>query len=493
MVSAGFYYGKPGLVTENGVPLDIGDDAMPYIGKEMISVADGTGGRSFEKQREINPLLLRRASSFETATAGCFQGEEETYREQYHRNFSYLYAIGDQYAAAGPRRSSYFGSRLTSIFMRYCLKKTLHAPPCEPFLHSLQSLQPEQRTGELEKLEGELAQRLKELLVKASVNCGLSMRTAGPNVSLMGTTYSGIVFHESEKEVAAFTVQAGDSLAIALVPERNEEHQPVLAFRVLLPPQERETDGGLINCIDASHDFYLRCAYHVLPKPCLLMVTSDGCFDAFPSMLHFEYFLMDQLGKEKSGELASTMERIRQYYAADPSNDDSSTMAICGFGPEAADFVPQMAHRRLKQLEKAYGKLLSNPEAFMREEAEVEEANRRINLEELAVLGKYTDVFWEKAEWLRQYCGQKAAEQAREGMAAQEAARRLYNERPIRYIRMFLRENPGQVEAAWLQQIGKELEAIHEKYRPTLERQKERETLFRRYRDEYERIMISRS
>lgn len=409
MRSAEFYYGKPGIVTEDGVQLDIGDDAIPFVGTDLISVADGAGGRSFTKQRDVNPLLLKAETSFDAATVGCLDGDVADYRRQYDNNFQYLYTLGDRYATLGPRKSSYFGARLTNIFMQYWLRKLLQGQSSEQLFRHLQSFNQEQLEEELGKIEHYLAVNLKHSLDKASSNCKMSMRSSGPNVSLMGTTYSGILFYEGENEVYTLTIQAGDSLAIALVTEKNKDNQPMLSFRSLLPPQEREDDGGMDNCIDVNHDFYLRCAYHVIPKPCMLMVTSDGCFDAFPSMLQFERFVMDKLCDEKSNDLASAVDLIYQYFATGISTDDSSTFAMCGFGLDAYENVSRLAYRRLKEMDKEYGDIIQAT-GTPRNEEEQDEIMQQITLEENELLRNYTEVFWEKTEWIRKYCEKRMAD-----------------------------------------------------------------------------------
>ena len=449
MFSAGFYYGKPGIVTENGVQLDIGDDAIPYIGKELISVADGTGGRSFAKQRDINPRLLKAETSFDAATIGCLDGDTADYRRQYDENFQYLYAIGDRYTSLGPRKSSYFGARLTNLFMQYWLKKLLQGQPSECLFHYLQKFDQEKLEEELGKIEKYLAVNLKSSLDKAASNCNMSMRSSGPNVSLMGTTYSGILFYEGENEVYTLTIQAGDSLAIALVAEKNEDNQPMLAFRSLLPPQETEAGGGMENCIDVNHDFYVRCAYHAIPKPCMLMVASDGCFDAFPSMLQFEHFVMDKLCDVKNSDLASAVDLIRQYYATGKSTDDSSTFAICSFGLDAYENVSKMAYRRLKEMEKKYGDLIQSAGA-LRDAEEQEEIMQQITLEENEVLRSYTELFWEKTEWIRQYCSGKMPESMPEAMDKINDEMQMASKQADEQIQQHRRVILKLIEANWV-------------------------------------------
>ena len=113
-----FYYGKPIKGHEQHPHLDAGDDAVPYLGNCLISVADGTGARSGGPQLHINRQLLRADASFDAALRDCLGKHPEDYLAQYEENFRYLLAVGGDYDRVLPRKSGYFGSRLTSIIMR---------------------------------------------------------------------------------------------------------------------------------------------------------------------------------------------------------------------------------------------------------------------------------------------------------------------------------------------------------------------------------------
>ena len=151
------------------------------------------------------------------------------------------------------------------------------------------------------------------------------------------------------------SIQAGDSLCLAMTAEANANGQPMLALRQLLPPQERESDGGLSNCIGANHDFHFACAYHRLAKPCMLLAVSDGCFDAFASMRWFEHFLMSHLSDASHQVLDDALDSMHAYYATDVSLDDASTLAAAAFGFDAYARLRRMAGVRLDDLVSRYG------------------------------------------------------------------------------------------------------------------------------------------
>lgn len=443
-----FYYGKPFALERNGqkLLLDVGDDAVPYVGPAMISVADGTGGRSFEKQRSVNPALLRRETSFDAATAGCGDWSRGDYREQYDENFSYLYDIGDDYDM-GPRKSSYFGARLVTIFMRRLMEEELF--PQESLAERFAPLMDEQtREATLAGLEETIVASLKTLLSRAARNCQMSVHSGNEGVSLMGTTYTGVVFHEDEEQVHLLTVQAGDSLGIALTPVQDDEGHDSLCFRLILPAQERKTDGGITNCIGANHDFYVRCAYTSVRKPCAVLVTSDGCFDAFTSMLRFEHFVMDKLCAANTASLQDAMEKMREFYDMGVCTDDSSTMAVAAFGFDAFERMSHMAYRRKKWMERLYPAGLGD----MAREREAEEAVAEIQSDiiagENAVLRESAQACWEDSDWIRKRCAAMAQttytaelNRALAGLRAQESVMRQRIAQGTSQIRRLVEED----------------------------------------------------
>lgn len=412
-----FYYGKPALTYDGPFELDFGDDAMPYTGRCLISVADGTGARAGFPQRSIEPNLLRRADSFETATRGCLGKDPWRYREQYEENFGYLLQTGDDYGRIGARKSGYFGSRLTSIFMRRLVEDKMfhHEDELEKRMHSLRDATEEERDAQLARIELSLVEKLDEKLKRAVENCGLDWDyTNDNNLSLMGTTYSGVAFYEEEDEVHMISIQAGDSLAAVLVPVENEEGRPMLAMRRLLPAQERASDGGLTNCVGTNHDFYFRCGYHRVKKPCVILTCSDGCFDAFPSERWFEHFVMSQLGNREHGSLRDAMESMRTYFATPVSEgtgpvpiyvstDDSSTMAVAAFGFDHYMRLCKMAERRVEDLDERYCMAGGQADLTLssEEEARIEENRVNRNREKTPRLRPYAERCWHGSEWLR--------------------------------------------------------------------------------------------
>lgn len=431
-----FYYGKPALTYDGPFELDFGDDAVPYTGRCLISVADGTGARAGFPQRSIEPRLLRRADSFETATRGCLGKDPWRYRDQYEENFDYLFSTGSDYGSIGPRKSGYFGSRLTTIFMRRLVEdKMFHSDEeLEERMHALRDATEEERDAMLARIEHGLVEKLDEKLKRAVENCGLDWDYSNDNnLSLMGTTYSGVVFCEEEDEVHMISIQAGDSLAAVLVPVENGEGRTMLAMRRLLPAQERASDGGLTNCVGTNHEFYFRCGYHRVKKPCAILTCSDGCFDAFPSERWFEHFVMSQLGDRGHGDLRDAMKSMRSYFATPVSEgtgpvpiyvstDDSSTMAIAAFGFDHYMRLCKMAYRRMEDLNERYHMEGGQADLTLTpaEEARIEENRVNRNREKAPKLRPYAERCWKASEWLRRRSMERLDEPANQARVEAE-------------------------------------------------------------------------
>ena len=402
-----FYYGKPIKGHEQHPHLDAGDDAVPYLGNCLISVADGTGARSGGPQLHINRQLLRADTSSDAALRDCLGKHPEDYLAQYEENFRYLLAVGGDYDRVLPRKSGYFGSRLTSIIMRRLVEDKCFGEEgkLEEFMQALQSATTQEQELLLSDLGEKLARKLQDKLSRAAQNCGMDWDfNNDSNLSLMGTTYSGMVYLESEGCVHVISIQAGDSLCMAMTAETNANGQSMLTLQQLLPAQERENDGGLSNCIGVNHEFHFACAYHCLPKPCVLLAVSDGCFDAFSSMRWFEHFLMTHLADEKHQMLADALSSMHAYFATGVSLDDASTLAAAAFGFDIFARLRRMAALRLDDMIQRYGMKAEDANlALTQDEESLLEENRvQRSLAQRELIARYADDCWQGSAWLRE-------------------------------------------------------------------------------------------
>ena len=396
MMKTGFFLEGKSFFSDIDRELGVGDDALPYVGDCLISVADGAGSRGAKRLVDIDPDLTDPEKSFDIMLEGC--DVPERYREQYDENFRQLYELGPKgYAGMGGRKSSYFGSRLTTILMRQIVEETFSPEKLAPIFDALARMQGPELDMALDTLEKGIAETLGDRIRRAARNMGLRFGKSEDAASnLMSTTYSGIVFYEDEDCVHFLSIQAGDSMLWAGVSERPDpQARPWLALRQLLPAQER-ADGVLSNTVNIDSDFYLRCAYHRVPKPCFALVASDGCFDYFDTQIHFERFMMNYLMRSKSLEDAG--EQIANFFSGVKTGDDSSTMAIAAFGFDDYDQLIQMANRRQKFLYDHYQ--LEETALYSRDETP-ETLLQVARVTRAKVLKAHVDDLWKASPWLR--------------------------------------------------------------------------------------------
>ena len=176
----------------------VGDDALPYIGDRLMSVADGAGGRAYALQPDINPLLTDSEVSFETAVAGIIPPDDirrDLYKQQYMENFfNEGFSLSADYAESGGRKSSYFGSRLASILIRRLIDMYLPEEELESFFNDLHERPEDEREKVLRELGDGFARELYAQMQQAADNCHLAFgeTVSVTNVNLMSTTYSGL-------------------------------------------------------------------------------------------------------------------------------------------------------------------------------------------------------------------------------------------------------------------------------------------------------------
>ena len=374
-----------------------GDDALPYLGNRLISVADGSSALAYYYHPDINEMLFDRDKSFDVAVEGIIDKNDpmrETLKQQYCENFFREgYDLSKDYANTSGRKSSYFGSRLASIFMRWELESRFSNEDLEALFDELNEMDYDRRTQKLEELGKEFASRLQERLAIAANNCKINCKPGidSNSIRLMATTYSGILFLERADYLDVLTIQAGDSLPWAFVCTGNG-----LELRLLQEPHSR-ADGGIYNEVWADAPFTFTCSSQRINKPCVLLCGSDGCFDAYglDNPAQFEYFMLGVL-KKMNREGPDAVEKELSYFFSTKSSDDSSSMVLITFD------LPSDINTRIQQraeLLKTEMKL-ANAEIYS-EDNPPEERLRQYEARRNQILVGFAEKFWDESEWIR--------------------------------------------------------------------------------------------
>lgn len=401
--------------------LGIGDDALPYAGAHLISVADGLGGSAYPAPVDVNPELLNQETSFSAMLGGILDTESEssgTYRRQYEDNFfTDRFDLAKDYVRAGGRKSSYFGSRLTNLLMRRHLEEMFAGEQLDSYFEEMRSATPAQREQRNQQLGETLAEMLGNELRQAAVNGGIVLGDMKiSHMSLMGTTYSGILFRENEQDVDTLTIQAGDSLPYVLSLEQ-ENGGGRLRLKLLQQAQEKE-NGEMFNCVTASGSFFLKCTYRRIPKPCALLCASDGCFDAFPTPAHFEYYLLGALRVPPEEEsLRRAAESMEEFFASGITRDDSSSLAFAAF-----DFTEEIRLEMRRRQQELLGEMKLDDPAFYSEMDPPEELMKFCETERnQTLLGRRED-FWNHSGWIREAVMEELGYSSAEKQESEETA-----------------------------------------------------------------------
>ena len=376
-----------------------GDDAIPYIGEHIMSVADGAGGRAYALQPDINSHLLDPDCSFEEAVAHIISPEEDnwdSYKEQYMENFfNDGFNLSTDYQISGGRKSSYFGSRLASIFMRRLIDINLPDNNLEAIFNDLYNMDANDKKIKMQQLGDKFARSLYGQMKQAAENCHLAFgrNVSVSNVNLMSTTYSGIVYWEADKHVDVLSIQAGDSLPYAIT---SDDTTGVISLKLLQFPQERK-DGGMTNCICADQPFELTFSYIRLQKPCALLCASDGCFDAFSTPAHFERYIFNSIKTGlQSGDLNETTDKMKQFFMSGVTSDDSSSLVFKAF-----DASIDMRFRMQERVD-ILNKMMNLDDPTWYSEAELpEDSLKAIDILRDQIIIRYKKELLEQSSWLQ--------------------------------------------------------------------------------------------
>lgn len=171
-----------------------------------------------------------------------------------------------------------------------------------------------------DKQRAKLAEFITEGLDNAVINFDLQ-KGKYDNQLLLPTTLAFIRYAEQEQSVVAETVWAGDSRCYALLPEGLK----------LLSVDDEDNSGAITNLFYAGNsDVRLNYLRHELKKPCILMAVSDGVFDPFDPHAHLglEHIILSTIAESDSEEELS--KKLKAVF--DDFHSDDATMAFVALG-----------------------------------------------------------------------------------------------------------------------------------------------------------------
>ena len=156
---------------------------------------------------------------------------------------------------------------------------------------------------------------------------------------LLPTTLAFVRYQQTGKSVIAETLWAGDSRCYALTPNG----------LLLLSKDDEDSSGAITNLFYADNKKtklnYLR---HELPLPCILLAVSDGVFDPFDpnENLGVEHTLLSKIRECASLEELCT--RLKKFF--DGVHADDATMAFVPLGFGSYEQIQQTLSKRTDEI-----------------------------------------------------------------------------------------------------------------------------------------------
>lgn len=321
-----------------------GEDAQPYVGKNIMLVADGLGGAAAIRHQKFNQELFDENKLFDLLFDGVFGDLDDVeLREYVTKSFYEFISIKDCYFdnVNNIKKSGYFASRIVATIFLYWAKRFVETISAEDVARCSE----EKREEWLSVLSRDYTERIGRMLRAVANNANLIYETSFSGLALLGTTLCATIMYESENYVDAVYFVAGDSRPYMW----NEKG----LFQVS-PDQERD-DGGMTNYIKANGDFEVKCEYKRFRKPCILFNASDGIFDS-------AYFKLSQMALEKLlletiveasvfEDIGDILEDIFVDYG---THDDSSTISLKAYGYQSFEELKNAANKRLSSIQETY-------------------------------------------------------------------------------------------------------------------------------------------
>lgn len=297
------------------------EDALPYIGDDVIMVADGLGGSG----STVHKIDRETHRDMRGEIINVLFDDYNAVPEEFKRY------VEDAVGAMADERndtSALWASRIISIRCAYELT-------CSEYKGANLSI-----PSTCANLVKDLISRLKSMAEQ------FDLKTDNEEQRLLPTTLAAIKYKETDDKVVAEAIWAGDSRCYAILPEGLK----------LLSLDDEDSTGAITNLFYAGNEkCRLNYARYELPKPCILMVVSDGVFDP--------YAPYDNMGVEAtilgavvgSNSLDELGKKLETHY--NNNRGDDATIALRIFGaPEDYNGLRQIFAARAQAANDLYAR-----------------------------------------------------------------------------------------------------------------------------------------
>jgi serine/threonine protein phosphatase PrpC len=175
----------------------------------------------------------------------------------------------------------------------------------------------------------------------AEIHAGGSGRLKSKLIKTLPTTMAICACDLSGQEYTA--IWAGDSRVYCLQPDVGLQQVTTDDLKTNADAMQNLTQDAIMsNCVSASADFVLQERRLPLPRACVLIAATDGCFGYVQTPLHFEYMLLSTMRDAQSFD--EWEERLGAAIVQ-VTSDDSTLSAVAIGWPDFAAFRERFADR----------------------------------------------------------------------------------------------------------------------------------------------------
>lgn len=334
------------------------EDAIPYVGDNLLVVADGLGGAGSETHKIDRQKHPDIRGDIWSSAFGDIKEVTTGFKDYVDELIAPMLDNNDD-------TSALWASRIVIARCVYALTEG------------------EFQNADLEN-EGERA-RLVDFIARGLRNVAEKFELQNGKYSgqrLLPTTLALIRFSEQKGKIIAETVWAGDSRCYALTTSGQTPSMKVLSV------DDEDNSGSITNLFYAdnqkTHLNYLR---HTIDSPCVLMAVSDGVFDPFSPYDHMgmEYSLLKTISESNSEQDLSA--GLKSLF--DSIHGDDATMAFVSLG--FSNFI---------ELKNELKTRIDDIVSVMHRKAELRIALEAINLSEQDVTYYVTNRTTDKFEYI---------------------------------------------------------------------------------------------
>ena len=273
------------------------EDATPFIGDNILVVADGLGGSGSSTHKIDRAILADIFGDIWDSAFGDISDTSVEFKEYANELIRPLSDDKDHTSAS-------WASRIVIARCVYALTEGGFKDV---------ALDDEKERAKLAEF---IVRGLHDVAAKFNLQKGKY-----DGQLLLPTTLAFVRFVEREHSIIAETVWAGDSRCYALLPEGLK----------LLSVDDEDKSGAITNLFYYDNPrLHLNYLQHELGKPCALMAVSDGVFDPFDPHDHLgiEQTVLTMI--EESDSIEELSDKLRRFF--DKVHGDDATMAFASFG-----------------------------------------------------------------------------------------------------------------------------------------------------------------